>query len=357
MVQITPDEVGGLLSDRVGKMVFDRVMMRWVKATPFATARIPEAGVAASTGPARAELTVGTAVVRGGEDQDNDSEDPFRDIESLREEESDERVENGGENSPAVDEGHSMALEKSRVEEVLDDEVEDEEEAELTSFSTDGPSHDFTQDIPIDDIEDVDMSYTESDMSHEREESTRSTIPTATLDLQLDRHGVGIGIDDESPAEPAFADTPPRFITATPGAAISATPDLPSRTNGRPNVAANTPAPRSVLKSASATPMSALKDPNRTRMQTPANKSGHRRSVSFSDGKRDGPILGIGRNVPTPDGSAIGDEDSPLASCSRTEDRSNVAFVPSVRSKRIAEMLGDLESAGRYNDPRHIPAR
>ncbi|KAI1789389.1 hypothetical protein LXA43DRAFT_892958 [Ganoderma leucocontextum] len=334
MLQITPHDVGAL-PDRVGKMVFDRVMMRWVKATALATAGMPELEVLARN---------------EEEDQDNESEDPFRDIESLREEESDERVENGDEESRAVQEGDSMALEKSRIEEVLDEEVEDEEEAELTSFSTDGPSHDFTQDVPIDDVEDVDTSYTESDISHDREEGTGSTIPTATLDLQLDGPDVGTGIDDESTAEPAFADTPPRFIAAAPCSATSVTPDPLSRINVGPNVAANTPAPRSVLKSASATPMSALKDPNRARMQTPANKIGHRRSVSFSDGKRDGPIVGIGRNIPTPDGSAIGEEVSPLASGSRTEDRGSAVLVQSARSKRIAEMLGDLESTDAEED-------
>nr|VWO99702.1 Histidine kinase 1 [Ganoderma boninense] len=334
MVQITPNDVGALLADRVGKMVFDRVMMRWVKATALATSGIPEAEACAAVGSAGAALTVEIGVVRNvEEDQDNESEDPFRDIE--------------------IDEGDSMPLEKSRIEEVLEEDIEDEEEAELTSFSTDGPSHDFAQDVPIDDTEeDVDISYTESDISHDREEGTRSTIPTATLDLQLDKSGIGIGIgiDEESTVEPAFADTPPRFIAATPCFAPSATPELPSRINGGPDVVANTPAPRSVLKSASATPMSALKDPNRAHMRTPANKSGHRRSVSFSDGKREGPIVGIGRNAPTPEGSAIGEEDSPLASSSRNEDKHNAALVPSARSKRIAEMLGDLESTDLEED-------
>ncbi|PIL35235.1 hypothetical protein GSI_03025 [Ganoderma sinense ZZ0214-1] len=356
MVQITPSDVGALLADRVGKMVFDRVMMRWVKATALATGEIPEAEACAAMGSVSAGLAVGMGVVRNAEeDQDNESEDPFRDIESLREEESDEHLEDGDGRDHTVDKGD---LEKSRIEEVLDEEIEDEEEAELTSFSTDGPSHDFAQDVPIDDAEeDVDMSYTESDVSHDQEEGTGSTIPTATLDLQLDRPGVGIGIgiDDESTAEPAFADTPPRFIIATPCSAPSATPNSPSRINGGPSVVASTPAPRSVLKSASATPMSALKDPNRARMRTPANKSGHRRSVSFSDGKREGPIVGVGRNAPTPDGSVIGEEDSRLASGSRTEDKHSAVLVPSARSKRIAEMLGDLESTGRHSKARDMP--
>ena len=68
--------------------------------------------------------------------------------------------------------------------------------------------------------------------------------------------------------------------------------------------------------------------------------------MSFSDGKHDGPILGIGRNIPTPDGSAVGEDGSPLASGSRVGDKSSAVLVPSARSKRIANMLDDLENTG-----------
>ncbi|KAJ2966807.1 hypothetical protein NUW54_g13698 [Trametes sanguinea] len=108
----------------------------------------------------------------------------------------------------------------------------------------------------------------------------------------------------------------------------------------------------SALKSASITPVSALKDPSRNRLYTPANGSGHRRSVSFSDGKHDGPIRGIGRNLPTPEGSRPGDddEDSPLALESRAEGGSAV-LVPSARSRRIANMLDNLGDDG---EPRAV---
>ena len=346
-MQITPNDVGAL-PDRVGKMVFDRVMMRWVKATALATAGMSEAEVRAGAG-----VGAGAAMTVGVDpdvdlDQDNDSEDPFRDIESLREEGSDDQGASG-DGAQALDEETSMALEKSRIEDASEEETEDEEEAELTSFSTDGPSQDFIQDLEIDEEgQEADMSYTESDISHDREGYTGSTVPTATLDLPLDRPGVGVGIDDESTAEPAFADTPPRFIAAAPRslATTTKTPNLPHHADQANHGIADTPLPRPALKSTSATPISALKDPNRGRMQTPANKSGHRRSVSFSDGKHDGPIAGIGRNIPTPDGSAIGEEDSPLASGSRASDRTSAVLVPSARSKRIANMLGALEDSG-----------
>ena len=62
--------------------------------------------------------------------------------------------------------------------------------------------------------------------------------------------------------------------------------------------------------------------------------------VSFSDGKRDGPIAGLGRNLPTPDGSV--DIDPGSLSDSSSSGPSN-ALIPSARSKRIADMLEDLE--------------
>ena len=335
ITNITPKDVPAL-PERVGRMVFDRVMMRWVKATALATA----------TTDAEAPADNGLQVEN---DIDNESEDPFRDIESFREDDEDvQPPETHDEQHDFDDDDDESMLEKSRIEEVLD-ELEDVEEAELTSFSTDGPSQDFMQDVQIVDVADhIESSYTDSEPPDDYDEETGSMIPTATLDLQLQpRQGTGIvPIDDVT--EPAFADTPPRFLTAAartiagPSAAIIATPDPPrSMSSGMP-----TPGPRSAMKSSSVTPVSALKDPNRSRMQTPANKIGHRRSVSFSDGKRDGPIVGIGRNIPTPEVSTSGDEDGPLASGSRLVNKDSAGFVPSARSKRIAEMLDGLENTG-----------
>jgi hypothetical protein len=92
---------------------------------------------------------------------------------------------------------------------------------------------------------------------------------------------------------------------------------------------------RSVLKSTVASPAVTFVDPVISSHLTPANKSGHRRSVSFSDGKREGPIRGLGRSthVDSGDNALTGqvfDGDSP--------------FEPSVWSKRIGEMLDGLES-------------
>ncbi|OSD02453.1 hypothetical protein PYCCODRAFT_1367524 [Trametes coccinea BRFM310] len=317
IMQITPNDVPAL-PDRVGKMVFDRVMMRWVKATALATAGISEVEEQGA----------------GEQEGSNDSEDPFRDIESLREDDS-------GDSYAESD----MEMEKSRIEALGESDVEDVEEAELTSFSTDGPSQDYVPEMPQEDMEGMDemSGYTDDTVPDDVDNNTDGMVPTTTLDLQLERH------DRNEPTantvEPAFDDTPPQLLapaTARPShpPAALATPNPPSRsTSGL----VPTPAPRSAMKSASITPVSALKDPSRNRLYTPANRSGHRRSVSFSDGKHDGPIRGIGRNVPTPEGSRTGedDEDSPLVLESRAEEGSAV-LVPSARSRRIANMLDNL---------------
>jgi hypothetical protein len=98
-----------------------------------------------------------------------------------------------------------------------------------------------------------------------------------------------------------------------------------------------TPVVRGVLKSTSNTPVSALKNGTGPRNhRTPANRISHHRSVSFSDGKREGPIRGIGKNTGAATG-VMGDE---------VQDDKGAVFVPSVRSKRIADMMEDLESRG-----------
>ncbi len=342
ITQIKPSDVGEL-PERVGKMVFDRVMMRWVKATAMATAGMTEAD-----GNAGAGLGASVASRTGAEpdpdiDRGEESEDPFRDIESLREDDSEHHTE--GSEGHAEREDDSMTMDKSRVEDVFS-EVEDAEEAELTSFSTDGPSQDLIH--AGDEGEPVDSLFTDSDASasdDEREDGTGSTVPTATMDLPLERPDANPAFADESMVEPppVYGDTPPRFLVGAPRgpagpSVVAATPLSASR-----SVSGMTPVPRSALKSTSITPMSVMKG---NKMQTPANRRGHRRSVSFSDGKRDGPIRGIGRNIPTPDGSALDDDDSPLPSGSKAGDRSNAVLVPSARSKRIANLLDDLENAG-----------
>lgn len=108
-----------------------------------------------------------------------------------------------------------------------------------------------------------------------------------------------------------------------------------------------TPVLRPAMRSASVTPMSAMR--GRERYATPVSHAlspGHRRSVSFSDGKHEGQIRGIGRgelSLTSVDDSDGESEDRSLSAL-QTGDRST--FVPSARSKRIADMLAmDDESA------------
>ena len=83
---------------------------------------------------------------------------------------------------------------------------------------------------------------------------------------------------------------------------------------------------KSAMKSYSATPVSAVKVQD---YQTPVRQSRHRRSVSFSDGKREGPIRGLGREELRSD--VIG----------------NGSYMPSARSKRITAMIDAFNASGK----------
>ena len=309
ITHISPDDLPPL-PDRVGKMVFDRTIMKWVKASSA------EGGSVAPTGTTKT-------------DGSNESEDPFRDIESIRDDEAATRIENAEpyhEEEPDVD----MSLDESRAEAAVDSGPEDEEEAELTSFSFDASATEPLA-IPV-----PDSAVNSQDGSHSEDgEDTVTSGQFMSINLLngpfADRDNLHAGVQPPRP-ESAFQDvSPPRL-------APSSTQIMtPQHSSCAP---APTPIMRSVLKSTSVTPVSVMKDPNRGRLQTPANKIVHRRSVSFSDGKRDGPIAGLGRNLPTPDGSV--DIDPGSLSDSSSSGPSN-ALIPSARSKRIADMLEDLE--------------
>ena len=259
-------------------MVFDKVMMRWVKAV-MESPRIPEGG-----GGGSAEI-------------DAESEDPFRDIESLRE---DSLVGDG------IGERASPLMGNSDV-----DEVVDEEEMELTSFSFDGPSH--TR-MPAASLSEDDTTDSDDD----DDDVTEITALSTSLSL------VGA---PEINSDPDSSDEEPHHEDAL--AVVKSTLG-PSREVSMP-----TPI-RSVLKSTVVSPAVTFTDPVINGHCTPASKSGHRRSVSFSDGKREGPIRGLGRSTHVDSGDnvltgQVLDGDSP--------------FEPSVRSKRIGEILDGLESA------------
>ena len=227
----------------------------------------------------------------GSAEIDAESEDPFRDIESLREDSlMGDGIEERTDNSDA-------------------DEVVDEEEMELTSFSFDGPSHTRMPAASLSEDDTTDSDNDDDDVTEITALSTSLSLvgaPEIAFDPDLS--------DEEAHHEHALA------VVKSPG---------PSR-----EVFVPTPI-RSVLKNTVASPAVTFTDPVINSHCTPASKSGHRRSVSFSDGKREGPIRGLGRSthVDSGDKALTGQVlgvDSP--------------FEPSVRSRRIGEMLDGLES-------------
>ncbi|OSX56457.1 hypothetical protein POSPLADRAFT_1160148 [Postia placenta MAD-698-R-SB12] len=315
ITRITPEDVPAL-PDRVGKMVFDKVLMKWVKVSadaPEEDERHPPVADA------------------------NDSEDPFRDFESLREEDTSRQPDVSAVVIEGEYEDHdddvSADVEQSRIEEVEESEVEDEEEAELTSFSFDSSSAELVQ-VVADEGQHLNADMTMTDSEEEEEEATETTGPS--FDIDSDESDNEYYQQAPGPdTEPALQDSPPHLLAPPTTTALLSTPNPSSRATADPTP---TSIIRSALKSSSVTPVSAMKDPSRS-SYTPAHRLGHRRSVSFSDGRRDGPILGVGRNAPTPDATELEDDDSLVAESSKA----SAPLVPSARSKRIAEFLDDLE--------------
>ena len=159
---------------------------------------------------------------------------------------------------------------------------------------------------------------------------------TGAIDASFDDYHPA---DDPNPlvqARPVALYTSPAFSAPQPGPTPSPAPPIMT-----PHRASSTPI-RSVLKSTSATPLSGLRDPSQ--MRTPANKYRHRRSVSFSDGKLDGPIQGLRdreEEESTEDGEVGPDE---AAYVNHEDDGAGEpSFAPSARSKRIAALMEELE--------------
>lgn len=277
---IAPKDVPAL-PERMGDMLFDKVMMKWVKSV--------------QTGADAPDFIAEEA-----------SEDPFGDIESLRD-------DSRGVERPPRGDG-----------------TDDEEEMELTSFSTDASGRVVAVMTGVDTNE-LDEDTTDSEGGNDavvtgelehtfpprrdsESESEQDEDEDVGNETQLANHQQ---VDSESLTD-AFA-PPPIVVTTftTPPPSVKKVPSSTMK-NRTPSAAPKNvgATPVSAMKSASATPSSALKDPNRQRYRTPRRAHTHRRSVSFSDGKRDGPIRGLN------------------------------SVEPSARSKRIAEMLARSDSSG-----------
>ena len=256
-------------------MVFDKVMMRWVKSTVMEPPRIAGGG-----GGGIAEI-------------DAESEDPFRDIESLRED-----------SLVGIEERASPLTNISDVYEVID-----EEEMELTSFSFDGPSHTRMPAASLSEDETTDSDNDDEDVTD---------ISAFSASLSLDGP-LEVASDPDSSDEETHRETL-AVVKSTSGLSREASMPTPIR---------------SALKSTVASPAVTFVDPVISSHLTPASKPGHRRSVSFSDGKREGPIKGLGRST------RADSSDNELTGQVLVGD---LRFEPSARSKRIGEMLDGLES-------------
>ncbi|KAF9267601.1 hypothetical protein L218DRAFT_920669 [Marasmius fiardii PR-910] len=300
---IAPSDVPAL-PERMGNMMFDKVLMKWVKSS---------------------------ATITGSSDYlptEEISEDPFDDIESLRDDSKGRNSMNAasGEEHPEVDEeslivGHT---ELSRVEE--QSEVEDEEESILTSFETDDPSARIIG--VMTGIEDDDARTTDSEAGQDELIADESSeVVEAAL--------VVIESDSESRTM-----SPPLDVSASPSSVVPIVNTILDTPN-RPKILQPSSSIRSALKTPAATPTSALKDSS-LNYKTPLRQQKHRRSVSFSDGKREGPIRGLGRNA---------DEEY-----DEVEDEVNHT-VPSARSKRIADMMAALEDSDRESRADESPSK
>ncbi|KAJ8521073.1 hypothetical protein ONZ45_g2183 [Pleurotus djamor] len=304
---IAPQDVP-TLPDKVGKMIFDKVLMKWVKNPAFGTSVVAEEDVAASP------------------EADGESEDPFRDIESLDDSRIRDHHDGHHTSRRHIDVDADDAM--SKIEEVSE---VDGEEAELTSFSFDDPTGGI---VPV-------MTGVESGASDGGEYDESS-------DSDDDHEVVPVGIpgdeydteEDLRPAEESLAEAESDMRYSIESMAVVAVVVSPLR-RPKPSPQASTPGLRSVLKSTTATPVSAMKDPSRHR--TPAQRHRRRRSVSFSDGKRDGPIRGLCR---TTDDDSVGSNIVAYSTVNHNDHTRNDApgFVPSARSKRIADLLQGLES-------------
>lgn len=284
MVRITPTDLPGL-PDRVGKMVYDSALKRWVK----------EKGLPPQNDNKNVDATTGEV--------EGESDDPFRDFESLRDEDS--RNHNAtldASNITGFSQGYVSAhSEEMQMDDSDSDTDEDDDEAHFSTFSFTGPAagvvHVITGEEDMD--EEDETTDTDGEPLPEQDDGGNSDYEEMDSGNNLSSHIASL-------ASMSISDSPAKQPgTNGHNIAVFTSVDLAMQTPSAQEKRVVQP-PRSVLKSASV---------------TPANKPGHRRSVSFSDGRTDGKIL---------------DTES-------ADRRSATSFLPSTRTNRIADMLGKLE--------------
>lgn len=331
IVRIGPNDVPEL-PERVGPMIYDRQLMRWVKERS-GSRRVQSGQLTGNSTPTDRRTP-------GAGDTEGESEDPFRDIESLREENSSRRQslpatsvvqapvpELSERDSPPTEE-RAGDVDGHIVEESLiggtshsDMEVIDDEEHQLT-FSFDDPAIGVVQ---------VMKGYAETDETTDSEDEQSVRVNTT-------RHDIASwdGEDHDTDSEVEFVSdalASMSFQAHSHSEVHAASTESSVRVDfhAEARTYANTPMPkrrvqhpvRSALKSASVTPSGQSS-------QTP-----HPRSVSFSDGRQDGKIIGLNDNTNDLNG---------LTTATVTHVMNGTSFIPSLRTQRIAEMLANLEN-------------
>ncbi|KAF5361013.1 hypothetical protein D9756_004838 [Leucocoprinus leucothites] len=296
---ISPQDVPAL-PDRFGDMIFDKVNSRWVR-------------------------NLGGVVQENAEEP---SEDPFVDIESLRD---DSRADVDGSESEGLQEddtarqGHySVANEMTRIEERSE---MDDEEVDLMSFSTDASSH------VVSVMTGVDPNAVEDGVETTDSEDNVELVQPEIRPLEFDSEDEDFHSLDVPKVTITQEPNLPSSNLAPPAQSLShATPHRAS------SVTQTTPVIRSALKSHATTPTSVLKDPNRLRYQTPLPQRSHRRSVSFSDGKLEGPIQGLHDSSDSMTAPFSLDGSEP-------REEATAEISPSARSRRIEAMMHALEDS------------
>ena len=244
------------LPERFGDMLFDKVMMKWIKST------------------AKSAVDQGKSANNSVEVSD----DPFGDIESLRDD-----SKTGAEIEESTRPFEDVNLAGLGAMSIIEEQSEvDDGEMELTSFSTDASAHvvNIMTGVETDGYDD-DLT-TDSDDADDLHTATQAVIN----DIDFDSEYEDAPPQDNSPALES-SDLGSHLLEFPPPPAKPVT--TPNR--GKFDSLNGTPVIKSALKSNSLTPTSALK--NSQRYQTPIHRKGYHRSVSFSDGKRDGPIRGL----------------------------------------------------------------
>ncbi|KZV93648.1 L domain-like protein [Exidia glandulosa HHB12029] len=322
MTRIAPSDLPPL-PERVGAMVFDKASNRWVKNVPV-------------------------------DDDDGDhSEDPFRDIESLHssrtgededvmeDELATERydVQNTDRTGPRfvdVESGSSFTD---------DEDLGDDDMAPVQVMTGVDTDTDLDTTLEWDIAESITHPATETLQRRPSPFDTRSPMPSRAPPSFI---GVGPSRARAAAAAPAPGSSrwiesanpgPSRgFIPAPPAPAPATLPaPTPSPIPAPVQQVAPTPirgsnvtpvVPRSVLKS---TPVAGIQTPLGSGVRT------HRRSVSFSDGRKDGKIRGL-----------LSDESNTTSSTEGDKDNDNIDVAEggrsmSMRSKRILDKFEALE--------------